>query len=620
MTAKLIKWCLFLFFCVLFLPESAQAEHPSIDLQVDRDTITLGEALEVTITIKGGSALTTPDIPSLGNFDVVGKSSANSIEVVNGEMSLTNTFVYFLQARNPGDFPIGPVAAHIDGKSYSAGPIQVKVLPRDRNLPYAPASPAPGAPGQLAVPPGPAPGWPPGPPPQAEGEGQAETFITAQTDKSEAFLGEQVLFTFRLYTSVGIQNAQLSLPDFKDFITEELVKERKFETTIGGVRYVVNEWRLALFPTKEGNLETGKSSVQGMVREGPSAPFNDPFFQRFGDRSQVVSRTFSAPSVPIQVKKLPPAPPGFSGMVGQYNILSHLSQDLLRMGDTTHLEVEISGKGNLGEVNLPPLPDTPFFKTYPGKPTLKLDKTLEGIQGKKTFSYALVAERPGQTEIPGWKLFYFDPTAASYQELSIPPQKVMVQGSAVSEPLVTAGGAAGKTSPLGNQPLLDLQPIKPAAGILDSEALKGWQSLLWLALLFGSPTAFFLYVFLQRMKSRSLLQIDDRKKSRAFRKAKHALGSLDSGGPTEERFQKISTILKEYLSDRFLVKAFAMTPTEVGDFLKNKNIDPQSLHRMVSMLDQLESWKYGGDTETLIHNKELKKEITELLREIEKAA
>jgi len=608
----------------IFSPTYLRAETPSVQVQVDRDTLTTDETLNLSIIIKGGSALTTPDIPSRNNFDVVGQSSGNSIEIINGEMSVTKSFEFVLRPRKKGIFTIGPVKAHIDGQTYSSPPLKVTVLESDKTQSYVPLPPRPQAQPQIPQVPGtPGRSWPPfgsqtNQVPQTK---RATTFLTAELDKKSAYVGEQVLFTFRLYSAVSIANAQLSLPKFKDFISEELIKERKYEVNLDGNRYAVNEWRLALFPTKAGNLQTGVSKVTGEVPVALSSryPFNDPFFQGFPRQQRRTLRTFQAPSNALEVKELPPPPSGFTGLVGQFTLMSHLTQDRLNMGDTTNLEVEISGNGNIREANLPPLPSTPFFKVYPGKPSVVLDKSLKGLGGKKKFSYALVAERPGQTTLPTLGLFYFDPQTGVYEKLSTPPQTVQIQGTKGKETLVTAGIEDPKEFLSDSSRIFDLAELKNPRDILYSQKLPTWQSLLWWLLLLGSPLLYMSLILNEKRKLRALANVEDRKRSKAFKRAKSSLGhSLGRNG--EDISTHLMGILKGYLGDRFLVKAKALTPLEVESLLQSNKIPTEVIRRMVYLLEQLDSWKYGGLAEILPSEKELKTEIINVLREIEKAA
>ncbi len=624
---KILKIVGVVLFFLLFISD-VEAFEPSIDVTVDRKTITMDDTLQVTIEIRGGGAMTTPDIPELGNFNVVGQTSGTSIEMVNGKISTTKTFNYLLEPRNPGDFSIGPFQAHIDGKAYTAGPVRVKVMPSGFGSRYQPQHPLhpPGFPGTAPSPTagrpgvsGPLPGTPPSEP-QPPSEKRELTFITADIDKNEIFVGEQVLFTFRLYSAVNLQDAQLHLPEFKDFITEEIITERKYQTQLDGRRYAVNEWRYALFPTKSGALETGKSEVQGRVpvalRENL---FEDPFFQGFSAvPTRLQSRTFSAPSLKLTVKPLPTPPSDFTGLVGQFTLQSELSKNQLNLGDTARLKITLRGKGNIGEARLPELTQDNFFKIYSDLPDVKLDKTFEGIQGTKTFNFALVAERPGTTTLKSLPLTYFDPQIQTYQTLQTPSEVILVQGTARDEKLVTAGLEEKKESlPLEKKKMFDLKEIKPLGALFHSQVLPAWSKGLAWFLFWGSPTAFLLVLFYQRRQTRILAQAEDRKRSNAFKNAKNAVARWRTGIKTGD-YDELSSIIHRYLSDRFMVKGTALTPGEIEELLKEKGIPTETNRRMVYLLEQMDAWKYSGAVQSLPSPKGLKQEITQLLREIEK--
>jgi oxygen tolerance protein BatD len=592
--------------------------EPSIQARLDRDTVSVDDTLTLTIVIRGGTTFSTPDIPPLGHFDVVGRSSGNAIEIINGNLSSTMTYEYLLSPRAPGDFSIGPIKVYIEGQEYSAGPLKVHVNDSQGARSYLPSSP----PQQ----PGPAPGFPspsgpslpkvPNPPPNEESR---DTFLTADTDRKEAYVGQQVLYTFRLYTSVNIQNAQLTLPEFKDFITEELVKENKYQVQLGGRPYAVNEWRLALFPTKSGLLKTGEVHVEGSIPVTMrNSPFDDPFFNNFAVSWR--HKSFTAPNVNIQVKDLPPPPPNFSGLVGDFGISSTLSKDSMNLGDTTNLKIEVSGKGNIGEATSPKIADLPYFKVYADKPEVQINKSIQGVSGKKIFTYALVAERPGTTTFPPMEWSYFNPNLGTYEKLSTPAMNIHIMGSSSNEKLVTAGlsdsqGAdAGKT-----RDSFDLRPITPASMILYTQIMPIWEKSLVSLCLLLPPLGFLAFIFLQRYQENVLAHADDRKRSRAFKRAKGALAKLP-GAKDASNFTSISSIVKEYLGDRFLVKGAALIPSEVEELLRTRHVPVEIVRHMAYLLEQLDLWKYGGVTIHLPSEKVLKQELIELLREVEKSA
>ena len=58
---------------------------------------------------------TTPDIPALGHFDVVGRTVGTNLEIIDGRFTSTKSFQYELSPRQAGEFFIGPIVVHIEG-------------------------------------------------------------------------------------------------------------------------------------------------------------------------------------------------------------------------------------------------------------------------------------------------------------------------------------------------------------------------------------------------------------------------------------------------------------------------------------------------------------------------
>jgi hypothetical protein len=604
----------FIWLLFLLLPSSITfAADPSIQAYIDRDTVPLDQTLNLTVEIQGGGAFSSPDIPPLGHFDVEGRSSGSTVQIMNGEMSVKKTFSYELSPRNVGEYSIGPIVVHIEGKEYSAGPIQVKVVEADKDSTYAPL------PGLPSPPSGPQRGFPsfpftvPNPfqdqPSSANGRKQADIFLTADVDKKEVYVGEQTLFTFRLYSSVNIRDAQLTLPVFKDFISEELFKDRKYEVELQGRRYAVNEWKFALFPTKAGKIGTGAASVTGSVPVATKfSPFEDaPFFTPFRFSSK--PKTFRAPNVEIQVKPLPTPPPGFTGLVGKYNLASSFSPDQLKVGDTAYLKIELSGNGNIQAANLPDLKRQDFFKIYPSKPEVDLKKSSEGLSGKKTFNYALVAEQPGGATIPPLEINYFNPESGEYENLSTPLFSANISGQKEEEKIVTSGI---QTTAISSQK--DILPaIQKIYRKLISIFKNKW---VWLAIA-ALLLAYLGKSVLNRWKGRSALREQERKKSRAFRKAKKRL-RLTEKTSEKEPFFKVSQIFKDYLTDRYFIKGCVLTPLEVEAFLSQKGLPQEWIRRSTYFLEQLDQYKYGGSNAGLPSLEEMNQEAIVLMQEIEK--
>ena len=49
------------------------------------------------------------------------------MQVVNGKMSASVSYTYYLAAREPGEYEIGPAAIEVDGKQYQSKAFSVRV-------------------------------------------------------------------------------------------------------------------------------------------------------------------------------------------------------------------------------------------------------------------------------------------------------------------------------------------------------------------------------------------------------------------------------------------------------------------------------------------------------------
>lgn len=603
---------------LLWIP-SLRAQTPSVELQLDRSEVALNDLLTMVITIKGGSAMTRPEIPSRGNFEVAAQATGNNIEIINGMMSVTNTFTYQLRPLKVGTFSIGPVNAHIDGKTYSAGPARVVVTEaKSKSAPYL--VPNPGFPQPSPPSPYPAPQPPSLGPPGTSGQTPEElTFLQSELNKKEAYVGEQILYTFRLYSAVNLQGANLKLPEFKDFIAEELVQQRQYEVTLGNRRYGVNEWRLALIPTNAGKLKTGKASIQARVAVPRRAdPFQDPFFQRFPMRMSYEDKTFQASSQSITVKPLPPTNTTFTGLVGKFNLEAHWDRTEIKVGESAHWSITLSGQGNLQSGELPDWPENPLLKVYPATPSLDLKKTDQGLSGKKVFEAAYVGTRPGVAKLDPIELSYFDPVSETYQSLEVPGQTLKIIGNGESEAWVKAGGDQDFPLLEGNGHTGFWATARSIPQVLAAPPWSMHFSFFFYLLLLGMPLTYLLLFLGKKLKERRARPSESRKRSLAYKQAKAGLSQLSTQS-REQFLEALPLLLRDYLHQVYDLPEGAFTAREVEAFLQAQQVPVEQVRRLVYMIEQLEQYRYSPNLSGLpLELKTLQNEVLDILKSIEK--
>jgi len=145
--------------------------------------------------------------------------------------------------------------------------------------------------------------------------------------------------------------------------------------------------------------------------------------------TESVPATFEVPARSFRVRPLPPgAPPGFDGAVGRFNVSARADTGALEEGDPVSVRLEVSGTGNLDSLRPPRLqaPENEWKVYEPSR--LARQGERRDISGSVTFSQIIRPLVP-QTEIPPFRLAYFDPVLASYQFSSSKPLPLRLRPS-----------------------------------------------------------------------------------------------------------------------------------------------------------------------------------------------
>ena len=398
----------FVFWSALTL--NAFGENIQVLATVDRTQITLEDSIQLSVTIKGTQNTPPPELPSLPNFRITSGGTSSSTQIVNMERSISITHNYRLTPMNIGQFKIGPARIRANKKVYLTQPINILVK----------KSTAPIQTGNRPV------------------------FLEATASKKEAYVGEQLIYSFKLFYRVEAKNFDLNMPfGASHFQKEELGKAKSYQSVVNGIQYHVQEVSVALFPIKPGKAEIPPATLefdiyhrpQNRSNGGPfSQFFNDPFFSQGTRAEHKVLRT---KPISIEVLQLPEKgkPEESKNIIGNFNIVSNLGKDDLEVGDTTTLTITVSGNGNLRGVSFPEPDLKKLFKIYPDQPEFNQTVIGNQITGKKVFKFALVPLKPGVVKLPAFTLYYFDPTIKDYRQAQTHPIEVNVRPSSSQETL-----------------------------------------------------------------------------------------------------------------------------------------------------------------------------------------
>ncbi|MDO8603198.1 MAG: BatD family protein [Candidatus Omnitrophota bacterium] len=416
-----MKYCI-LFLLFLSIAVISYAEDITISADADRQEITLDEQVALTVTVSGNiSNMPQPDIPDLKGFTSYSSGRSQNLSIINGQISSSVTFTYILVPNNTGDYTVGPFSINYKGKTYSAGAINIKVLPRNAQAQ---------APSQSAV--------QSSEPMDQTGQPQIgkELFIETYVDKLRAYVNEQITLTFAVYQAVNLfDNPVYNPPATTGFWAEDMPPQKKYYKVINNIKYLVTEIKTALFATGPGEFTIGPARLEAAIEDvnavfpkNPLDMFDRDLFGMFKRGKPVILQTN-----PIELEILPlpeeNKPADFKGDVGDFNVSLEVDKNAVEENQPVNLKIKIKGKGNIKTIASPVVPDIQDAKFYDSGSSENISKDNYAVQGEKVFEKMIIPKKAGNLMIGPVVYTYFDPVLKDYVYKKFEPVAINVTRS-----------------------------------------------------------------------------------------------------------------------------------------------------------------------------------------------
>lgn len=384
---------------IFLILSAAQAQSFSIEL--GKQKVVANERFAVRFVLSGIQG--KPDFPNFGGLEVVsGPSVVSNMQIINGQVSQSVSYDFYLRAPQKGSYTIGPAQLIFRGKAFKTRPVKIT------------ASKSP-------------------PVPDAGALAGNEIFVIPRLSTESAFVGQRVTVTYELFTTKSIRDFDLAEnPIFDGFGVEmsRNLAQLPRETTQNGVTYkVVNIRQFHLFPQQAGTLEIPTLTFRGLISQNANS--NDPF-ARFGftRREPIV---VSSAAQKLRVKPWPANPPAsFSGLVGDFKLMTSLAKKNLRTGETATLRVHLQGEGNIKLQGAPTLSLPSSFDVFDPSPREAVRPTFEAVNAEKVFDFLIAPREPGTFALDSVEISYLDPKAGVYKRLSGGLDTVKVSGKALT--------------------------------------------------------------------------------------------------------------------------------------------------------------------------------------------
>ncbi len=400
---------------------------------VDRDVVSEGDSLTLTISIDGSSD-DAPDFSVLKkDFDVSGSSQNTQHSLINGRISSHTEWETTLIPKRSGALTIPPIA--VGPAKTQAVVIQVNAA--DRN---------------------------------SANDGSEPIFIEAQTDRSSVYVQQQIVFTVRVFVAVQLENMQLTKPEFDNASAKQL-SETTYRREVNGTPYAVHELSYAIFPQQPGEL-----TIPELVFSAVEVTQSRSLFD-FPGQGRALRRMSKQLSVHVK-----PIPKAFSGNV--WLPARNLTLSESWEGDPQHLaagtsitrSIAIHADGLLA-AQLPALEPVTLdnAKIYADQPALDDQQHARGVHGKRVENMTLIPTQAGPLKLPETRVVWWDLDSDSEKVATLSGETLSIRaGSAASVPSIAAPPAAISNAPANPLPTTATGAISPAS--LATQTIV-WQSL-----------------------------------------------------------------------------------------------------------------------------------------------
>lgn len=347
-----------------------------LTMKPDKTDYSGREVVNLTITLElNGDNLVQQSklmLPDLSKFNMIGSGSFNQ-GVRDAE---TNTAIdeyvtrIALEPKQKGKIRIGSVLVTVNNKIYKTEPFDIFIRDIEKK-PIANVS--------------------------------NDVYLNMEIDDREVYQDQPTVAVLRVY-SKNIDNFRkvknIKLPE-QENINVHPVNLKRSEIDPSGYGNMASQILAVfmVFPNEAGYVEVPAVSAS---------------VNTFSNKSKIASN-----KVKLNVKKLPEgSPESFKNAVGNFKVdVFHSSKEKVEVKKPVNVTVKVSGEGNLADLNLPKIEESPDYDVFAPKITTRLSPGLTGLKGEVLAKYILIPKKAGDLIVKTEPFAYFNPSEKEYVNL-----------------------------------------------------------------------------------------------------------------------------------------------------------------------------------------------------------
>lgn len=571
---------------------------------VDKTTIGQFDRFQVYFTFDGAdvNGLSNLRPPAFSGFKILsGPNQSSSMQIINGKVSGSMTFSYILQPTAIGEYTIGSASVNFGGKTFNTQPIKIRV---EKGTPQQQKESTGGF---------------------SQEELGKNVFIIAETNKTRAFLGEQITITYKLYTKLNIASPQISkLPSYEGFWAEEVgpVQNINFEIAMhNGERFRVAKIKqVALFASKTGSLSVTPFELNVPVIVKKKKTGNDIFDEFFSDSFFGKTETVEFPTrsniIKINVDPLPPdAPDSFSGAVGDFNFKAEIDRKDVVTNESLTLRLTVNGNGNLKLLKMPEPKLPAGFEKYEPKTIENINRGTV-ISGQKIVDYLIVPRNSGEKEIPPIEFTFFNPSGRKFVTVKSPTFNINVRQGVAGNETASQGFVREDIKLLSE----DIRFINTTDFKFEPKQeitlIKLW---FWVSIVFpllGLIGAVVLKRKQDKLSGNVQLMRYQKAEKAARKRLKLSKEALDKRN-TSNFYSELSLALFGYLEDKLGIQKSEFTLDRAVEELVIRNVMPNLIDRVKRIAEKCEYARFAPEGETSAVAPEFYDEAVKVIVEVD---
>lgn len=538
--------------------------------------------------------------PKIENFLFNGPmlSTSLSTQIINGQVTQTAayTYNYTFQATQEGVFTIPPASVVVKGKTYQSQPLKIEVL-KGNNANQQQNNQAAGT---------------------GETVGADDLFVRVEVDRTQAYKGEQINATIKIYTRVSLARfGEMKMPSFSGFWSQEIPTPEQISlerTNYNGKLYNMGIIRKTiLVPQQSGTIRIEPFELECFVnvqRKRSRSPFDDFFNDGFFGSYETLSKRLASPGVEIRVKPDPPgAPADFNGAVGRLTLTASLDKTQVKTNEAVSYKITAKGNGNLKLIEMPSIRFPADLEVYDPKVTDNFEAGENGIMGSRIFEYLIIPRHAGEFDIPAWSFSYLDPTNGEYKTFSNDIQRITVlKGENDTESTLITTPGREDIRVIG-QDIRFIKISKPDIR-LKKPLFFGSRAYLFAYIISFLVFALCIVAIWYRFKNLSDQEGVRYRKANALSRKHFQRARNHLAGKNHDSF--LEALLKGlwgYLSDKLNMDISALNKDNILETLTAHGIDDETLQALNQLLESAEFLRYApgnmeGDDQKLLQDAE----------------